>query len=341
MRPLSAVLACAVALGPLAVAAQAPVVAEVSRAEYASAAPDAVTVVVYRDQPVDTAELMERSRQYGSNLEEEGLALIVEKRTVEVPAGEGVLRFMGLASGIVPHSATIEGLPADLLEQNADYDLIAPANLLEKSVGQRVSVVRTNAANGETVEEVGILRAGQNGAVVEIDGRFEALDCSGLTQRLVFDQVPAGLGATPTLSVKTRAAEAGRYQVTLAYLTTGLQWSADYVARPSEDGQALDLKGWITLANFGNTSFADAPVVVVAGDLSRDDDTQPVEVGTPHMQTQCWPQGRTDQGLTFGPTYKEDRVEYGGPMPAPAAPMLQFREAVDDIVVTGSPRPAA
>jgi len=332
MRTLGAILACAVALGPIAAAAQPVVGVEVARAEYASERPDSVAVVVYRDQPVDTADLMERSRRGWHTLDREGLALIIEKRTVDIPAGDGVVRFMGLGSGIVPHSAMLEGLPAELLEQNADYDLISTANLLGKSVGQSVRVVRTNPSSGEVVEETGILRAGQSGAVVQIGERFEALDCSGLTERLVFEAVPEGLGATPTLSVKTRAAEAGRHQVTLAYLATGLQWSADYVASLSRDGRSVDLKGWITLANFGNTSFADAPVVVVAGDLSRDADTQPIAVRNPYMPTRCWPQGRTDQVGALMPTYKEDRVAYN----APPAFVSMMQPAVDDIVVTAS-----
>ena len=339
MRSLCAVLACAVAWGPLMGAALPAFAQEAigARVEAVSERPDSVSVVVYRDAPVNTTELLRRSRQSWSRLDQEGLALIVEKRVVDVPAGDAVIRFKGLATGIVPHSATVEGLPARLLEQNADYDLISPSNVLERAIGQSVTVVRTNGANGEVLEQVGTLRAGTNGAVVEIDGRFEALDCSGLTERLVFDAVPEGLSATPTLSIKTRAEQAGRYEITLAYLAMGLQWSADYVARVSADESTINLEGWITLANFGGTSFADAPVVVVAGDLSRDADTRPIQLRTRYASVNCWPQMRTDQGLL------QDRVLVYGPLqsppppsppPPPPAPMM--RAVADEIVVTGS-----
>ncbi|WP_292053251.1 MULTISPECIES: DUF4139 domain-containing protein [unclassified Brevundimonas] len=338
MRPLCAVLACAVAWGPLAAAALPAIAQEtgVSRAEAVSERPGSVSVVVYRDRPVDTGELLERSRQSWSRLDLEGLALIVEKRVVDVPAGEGVIRFKGLATGIVPHSATVEGLPAELLEQNADYDLISPANLLERAIGETVTVVRTNAGNGEVVEQSGVLRAGTNGAVVEIDGRFEALDCSGLTERLVFETVPEGLGATPTLSIRTRAEQAGRYEVTLAYLATGLQWSADYVARVSADESTINLEGWITLANFGGTSFADAPVLVVAGDLSRDADTRPIEVRTRIANTTCWPQQRSHEGWERYATYHGPPAMMPPPPPPPPAPGVAMRMMVEEIVVTGS-----
>ncbi len=339
MRPLCAVLACAVALGPL-MAPALPAIAQeiaVQRTEAVSEAPQSVAVVVYRDRPVNTTELLQRSRQSWSRLDQEGLALIVEKRVIDVPAGDGVIRFKGLATGIVPHSATVEGLPANLLEQNADYDLISPKNLLEKAVGETVMVVRTNASNGNVIEQTGVLRAGSNGAVVEIDGQFEALDCSGLTERLVFERVPEGLGATPTLAIKTRAEQAGRYEITLAYLATGLQWSADYVARVSADESSINLEGWITLANFGGTSFADAPVVVVAGDLARNADTRPIQVRTRYANTTCWPQQRTHEGWVSGYGYGAPPPPPPPPPPSPSAPRMAMERALmDEVVVTGS-----
>lgn len=339
MRLLCAVLTATVAMGPMVAVAQ-PVVAlpvtdaVVASRESVSEGPEAVEVVVYRSQSVDTSDLIERSRYSWSQLDREGLALIVEKRTVDVPAGEGIIRFKGLGTGIVPHSAIIEGLPADLIEQNADYELITPYNLLDRAVGQTVSVVRTNATTGLEETHQAVIRAGQRGTVLEIDGQFEALDCSGLTERIVFNEVPQGLGATPTLSVRTRASQAGRHTVTLAYLATGLQWSADYVARLNGDGQSLDLQGWITLANFGGTSFADAPVTVVAGDLSMTGDSVPVAIRRTASATQCWPQGRTHEGLDVW--LPPPPPPPPPPSPAPMMAMRAEGTAVDDIVVTGA-----
>ena len=307
-----------------------------AQTESVSARPDAATVVIYRDQPVDTVALMEQSRQPWSRLDREGLALIVETRTVDLPAGEGIIRFRGLATGVVPQSAVLEGLPAHVVERNADFDLLSPASLMEKSVGEVVRVVRTNPATGEQVEKAAVIRAGAQGTVLEIDGRFEALDCSGQTERVIFDRVPEGLGDQPVLSVRTRAERAGRHTVTLAYLATGLQWSADYVARLSPDGRTLDLTGWLTLANFGGTGFPDAPVQVVAGTLRKDAGTVPVEPLVRYQQNQCWPQGTTTMGSGLEPAYKQDRVEYTGtPVIVPSAAPMALRSAVEEIVVTG------
>ena len=309
-----------------------------AQTESVSARPDGATVVIYRDQPVDTVALMEQSRQPWSRLDRQGLALIVETRTVDLPAGEGIIRFRGLATGVVPQSAVLEGLPAHVVERNADFDLLSPASLMEKSVGEVVRVVRTNPATGEQVEKAAVIRAGAQGTVLEIDGRFEALDCSGQTERVVFDRIPEGLGDQPTLSVRTRAERAGRHTVTLAYLTTGLQWSADYVARLNPTDGTLDLTGWVTLANFGGTGFPDAPVQVVAGTLRKDAGTTPVEPLVRYQQNQCWPQGTTTFGSGQFAEYHGPPVMVPPPPPPPPAPALRMmaKEAMDDIVVTGN-----
>ena len=300
-------------------AAQAP--ALVSR-------PDRATVVIYRDQPVDTAELLARSADPYERLDQEGMALIVETRVIDLPAGEAVIRFEGVATGIVPQSAVLDGLPAQVVERNIDFDLLSPGSLLQRSVGETVSVVRTNPVTGEPVTRRAIVRSGPSGTVLEVDGQLEALSCSGLTQRIIFDRVPEGLGDQPVLSVRTRAPTAGRYTVTLAYLATGLQWSADYVARVNPDGRTLSLSGWLTLANFGGTAFRDAPVQVVAGTLNRDDDTVPVEPREVSRAPACWPQDTTTHGVM---PPEISRVMY-----LTAEDYLGQGAVLDEIVVTGS-----
>ena len=311
----------------LATTMASPAMAQV---ETLSAAPDSTAVVIYRDQPVDTAALMARANQpWNSGLDREGLALIVERRVIDLPAGDAVIRFRGVATGIVPQTATLDGLPAEVLERNTDFDLLSPGSLLNRSVGEVVRVVRTNPATGERVIRPAIVRSGSTGTVLEVDGRLEALGCSGLTERIIFDRLPEGLSDQPVLSVRTRAPTAGRYTVTLAYLATGLQWSADYVARLSPDGRSLDLTGWITLANFSGTGFSRSPVQVVAGTLNRDADTRPVDPVEVMRETRCWPQDTTTSG-PFGPTFREDRVAYAAP------PVMLSLETADEIVVTGS-----
>lgn len=231
----------------------------------------------------------------------DGIAMITETRTVEIPAGQSTIEFRGVADGIVPQTAALEGVPATIVEANFDYDLLAPGSLIARSLDRPVMLVRTNPASGDVEERRGVLRSGPQGVVVDFGGEVEALNCSGLNERLVFTDIPPNLTDTPTLSMTIRATTAGKYQVQLSYLALGMDWSADYTARIHPDGHTMDVSAWITLLNRNGSRFADARTNVVAGTLARDEEeTQPPDVEAPIQTDQCWPIGdfRMRQELT-------------------------------------------
>jgi len=255
-----------------------------------SAKPDKVAVTVYRDRPMTAAMLAEEDR------DESGRALITETRVVDVPAGRTRIRFQGVADGIIPQSATLEGLPAGVAERNFDYALLSPGSLVAHSIGQLVHVVRTDRKTGKSTTDDATVRSGPNGLVLQTQAGVEAFDCSGAPERLVFDRAPDGLADRPTLSVITDTAKPGRYTVRLSYLSVRLNWAADYVARISPDGTHLDLTGWITLANHTGQSFVDAPTAVVAGKLERQPVDLPTIVPTPFAPA-CWSTANGHHGV--------------------------------------------
>ncbi|QDH74102.1 DUF4139 domain-containing protein [Brevundimonas sp. M20] len=303
-----------------------------------SARPDGTTLVIYRFNPIDTSSTLDELRSATRHVSTDGLAMIVESRTVDVPAGEAILRFEGLTPGIIPESAAIDGLPGEVLERNSSFELLTAGSLLQHSIGETVQVGRTNPETGVETVVPAIVRSGANGPVLEIDGRLEPLSCQGLNQRLIFDRVPDGLGDRPTLSVRTRSPVAGRYTIRLAYLAEGLNWSADYVARLAPDGRSMDIEGWITLMNFTNGGFTDTPVQVVAGNLAREYDTEAIEPVVATVAPRCWPLDTTTRN-PFGP-------QRGTIVPTPVTDYLATIPAlsnsvvgdtgIDEIVVTGS-----
>lgn len=248
-----------------------------------SDAPDRVSVTIYRAGPVDTAAL-----RHGRP--DEGLALVTETRSIDLPAGRSVVTFRGVADRIVPQTAAVEGMAAQLLERNTDYDLLSPGALLAKSVGRTVRLVRTDPASGQVVETPAVVRLAPNGVLLETAQGLEPLGCANLPERIVFDGVPESLAERATLSMAVETTRAGPREVRLSYLATGLSWSADYVATLSDDDKSLDLHGWITLANMSETRFGDAPTQVVAGDLSRDRDTRPIAPPRTFVAKSCWAQ---------------------------------------------------
>lgn len=287
-----------------------------------SAGPESVDVTVYRN-PQRSAETPLETDWLG------GYALISETRRISIPAGESEIRFEGVAGGILPQSAIVTGFPEGIVERNRDAYLLSPGTLLDRSLGHRVHLRRTDLATGEVRDQEAVIRSSAAGAVVlQTEGGFEALRCTGLPETLVYDSLPAGLSSKPTLSVRARSREAVTATVTLSYLAGGFDWQANYVGTLSPDGRRLDLFAWLTLANGDETGFANADTQAVAGRINREEADFERPVADP-LRLHCWPQGTTSDPAVPGapPQPLFDRLDQ---LPAARA------AANEDIIVTGS-----
>jgi hypothetical protein len=199
----------------------------------------------------------------------ENLALIKDVRKIALDSGQNRLALREVSAQMRPETALLRSLShagaLRLIEQNFDFDLLTPAKLLEKYVGREVRIVRVHPQTGaESIEKALVLAANQ-GVVLKIGDRIE----TGLPGRIVYDGVPANLRDKPTLVSELASTRAGSQTVELSYLSGGLSWKADYVAELNEKDDALDLNGWVTLTNRSGTSYPDARLQLVAGDVNR------------------------------------------------------------------------
>jgi len=200
---------------------------------------------------------------YNSNL-----ALVEHVRPLTLAAGRHRIEFAGVSAEIMSQTVSFAGSGLTVIEQNFDYDLLTPEKLMEKAVGSRVRIVRTNPGTGEETEETAEVLSTVGGVVLRIGDRIEVLRDDGIPARVIFDEVPPNLRANPTLSVLANAAAPVNGDVTLAYLSRGLSWNADYVAVFEEAQGNVSLQGWITLTNNSGTTFANASAQLVAGDIN-------------------------------------------------------------------------
>jgi hypothetical protein len=251
-----------------------------------SARPDKVTLVVYSAGGRLSAEAL--SGMTMQTRRNQGLALVSETRTVDLPAGVSDIQFRNVMATLVPPSVQVSGLDG-ISERNFDFNLLTPGALLAKSIGQTVRLRRVNPKTGAVSEVPALVRSGPDGVILETAQGAEALDCNGLKENIVFDRLPDNLLDSPTLSVRADVTRAGRYTVMLRYLATGLNWSADYVANIAPDGMSLNLTGWLTLSNASETSFAEAPVDVVAGVINLTGQDRAILPRLMGQSSQCWP----------------------------------------------------
>lgn len=194
-----------------------------------------------------------------------GQSLVQDDRALAVTQGRNRIEFPDVSARIRPETVNLSGPGFTIVEQNFDYDLLSPDKLMDKAVGQEVTLLRTNPATGTETRERAKILAANGGIVLQIGARIEVLRDDGLPVRVIFDQVPPNLRARPTLSVTVDSARGGTVPARLSYLTPNLGWTADYVASFDAAKGAMDMQGWVTLTNNTGTTFTNARTILVAG----------------------------------------------------------------------------
>jgi hypothetical protein len=199
------------------------------------------------------------------------LALVRDVRNVRLPSGSFDLRFMDIAATVNPATVHFRSLTdpsrLDVVEQNYEYDLLEPDKLLRKYVGRDVTLVRTRTDSGTTREEEvkARLLSYNNGPVWRIGNEIVT---GTHADSFRFPELPDNLYTHPTLIWTLQNGGASSHRVETSYLARKLAWNADYVLTVGRDDRAADLDGWVTLTNGSGTSFRNAKLQLVAGDLN-------------------------------------------------------------------------
>ncbi|MEO0062826.1 MAG: hypothetical protein RLZZ08_1386, partial [Pseudomonadota bacterium] len=194
-----------------------------------------------------------------------GQSLVQDVRQLAIANGRSTVAFPDVSAMIRPETLSFNAAHTGIVEQNFDFDLLTPQKLMEKAIGQTITLLRTNPATGQELRERATVLSTAGGVVVQIGDRIEVLRDDGLPVRVIFDRVPPNLRARPTLSVTVDSTRSGTRAASLRYLTPGLGWAADYVALYDEKRGTIDMQGWVTLTNSTGTAFHAANTLLVAG----------------------------------------------------------------------------
>ena len=193
-----------------------------------------------------------------------GQSLVQDIRQIALPAGRARQEFPDVSAQIRPQTVSFAAADTAIVEQNFDYDLLSPSALMQKAVGETVTLLRTNPATGAETRERAKVLAVNGGVVLQIGPRIEILRDDGMPVRVIFDKIPPNLRAKPTLSITLDSTRAGTRPATLSYLTNGLGWAADYVSLYDEKAGTIDVQGGVTLTNSTGTTFDNAKTLLVA-----------------------------------------------------------------------------
>ncbi len=232
-----------------------------------------------------------------------GFGVVRDGRIVtNLPEGECDLRFKDVAALIEPHTVKLRSLTkphgVTVLEQDFLCDLVGVERMLEKRIGQQVTLL---LRDGGTLK--GILQSAPQSTGNEIrndfdqgymkqqmrrrpvrrlpdnkasqvilkaeNGEMRAIPMQQIRHIGFEGELAAGFVTRPTLRWHLGIAKdaGGNHDLELTYLTQGVKWQSDYDLVLGSDG--TELLCWLTLDNNCGTRFEDAKLKLVAGEVHR------------------------------------------------------------------------
>jgi hypothetical protein len=226
-------------------------------------------LAVAADPPAPPAAVPEAEQGEGVSLTvyNENLVVVKERRLMDLRKGRSTVRFRDVAATIVPETVQFTPLRrpdlARVVEQNYEFDLVGADKLLQKYVDHDVKLV---TRDGEELPGT-LLSFDDQQLVLRTAHGIDLVPRAGNVKDVQFGSLPGGLLTRPTLVWQLDAKEEGRELVKVAYQAKNMSWHVDYRARVNEAGDRLDLGGWVTVTNNTGTTFKDAGLKLLAGDV--------------------------------------------------------------------------
>lgn len=198
----------------------------------------------------------------------QNLALVKDRRTLELEEGINEVAFQDVAAQIDPTSVLFRSLTdvtgTVVLEQNYEYDIVGSQKLLAKYVDQEIELVTEDGS-----AYTGTLLSGAQDIILQAGDGTVTIVKLGQVREFTFPELPEGLITKPTLLWQVEAAEEGTHNVEVTYMTGGINWQADYVLLLDSADEEIDLDGWVTLNNNSGATYRDARLKLIAGDIHR------------------------------------------------------------------------
>ncbi len=209
-----------------------------------------------------------------------GYAMVRHDRSYRLEKGLHPLRITDVAALIDPTTVTFTSLTEPrtaVLEQSFQFDLVSQAKLLERFLGQTVTVEQPYGDGVNLVS--GTLLGVADGLTLQLeDGSVQALRQYGNVR---FPDLPGGLITRPTLEWQLSSPRSGAQDTRIAYETKGMTWWADYnilydesLRDPGGDCH-LDLSAWVSIINQSGAGFDNARLKLIAGDVNRQQQPTP------------------------------------------------------------------
>ncbi len=204
-----------------------------------------------------------------------GYAVVRDTLPVQVRQGVTSVAYSGATAQVEPDSVILRDITGkaafSILEQSYRNDAVSQAMLLSFFEGKELDFLRHNANRPDEVVRGKVIRSGHvpgGGSVqpiIEVDGRLRF----SLPGEPMFPSLGDGSILRPTLTWRIQSPVDAKFDAEVAYLSNGFQWEASYNLVAPEKGDTVDVVGWVTINNQSGTTFNEAQVKLMAGDVNR------------------------------------------------------------------------
>ncbi|WP_158279733.1 DUF4139 domain-containing protein [Coraliomargarita sinensis] len=214
----------------------------------------------------------------------ENFGVVRDRVPLDLSAGVSEASYSGVTSQLEPESVVLRDpsgkIDLSIVEQSYRGDPVDQTRLLQMFEGQTIDFYKT-VGDEEVVVKGRVIRApklvmaknprgGQYQKnlepIIEVDGQ--------LLTRLPGEPLFPSLGddsiLEPTLSWKLFSSKAAKLEAQLSYLTDGMSWKSDYNLVLPEEGDVVSLTGWVSIENNTGTSFEEAKIKLIAGDVNKE-----------------------------------------------------------------------
>ena len=217
-------------------------------------------------------------------------AVVRDAVPVELKAGINEIAFNGMTALAEPQSVILRdpaGAAAfSVLTQSYRNDAISQEALLNRFEGKTIKFLINRGEKEQVVEgkvirgadaawltaqrenyyyQRGLPSAGMGQPIIEMDGELRF----GLPGQPIFPKLADDSILRPTLTWKIAAEQPVKFSAELGYVTGGFYWIADYNVIAGEKGDEVELIGWVSVTNRSGTTFRDARVRLLAGEVNR------------------------------------------------------------------------
>lgn len=230
---------------------------------YSTATPGAISPDLYRPTP--------NAPVPGNSIP--GYAIVRVQKNINLGQAENKIFFTEVAALIDPTTVVFKSLtdPQNTMvtEQDYNFDLVSNQKLLERYLGQEITVEQNHADQIESFKgkllstSAGLILQDKDNKLISIN------DYSNIR----FPDLPGGLTIKPTLVWNIATKKPGEHKIEASYQTAGMTWWADYNAIFEESKDAntglLDISAWVSILNRSGADYDHAKLKLLAGDVNR------------------------------------------------------------------------